>query len=125
MLNTLLPVKMSGLRPMGEFPNAPQRPKLELNGFSPSFPVVVGGGMGTPGVDPMSMSMNRVPTAWTGCFERDERSGITKKGKTPISGVMNPMVDTFHSKVMNDAYQSRGRFMGQKPGMDIKVKLTC
>ena len=125
MLNTNLPIKMSGLVPKNKFSDAPQRPILSQNGFSPHFPVVVGGGKGTPGVDPMGMSMNSVPTAWKGCFERDERSGITKEGKTSRSTVLNPMVDTFTSKVMNDAYQSRGRFIGSDPGLNISVKLTC
>lgn len=124
-LNTQLPIKMSGLNPKSPFADAPQRPVASTNGFSPHFPVVLGIDKRTPGVDPMGMSMNIVPTAWSGCFDRDERSGITKMGKTPISAVLNPMVDTFRSKVMNAAYQSRGRFIGEKPGMDIKVKLTC
>ena len=125
MLNTNLPIMLSGLAPQNKFADAPQRPILSLNGFSPHFPVVVGGGKGTPGVDPMGMSMNSVPTAWKGCFERDERSGITKMGNPSRSAVMNPMVDTFHSKVLNATYQRRGRFLGSDPGLNISVKLTC
>ena len=121
-LNTQLPIKLSGLNPKSPFADAPQRPKLSLNGFSPNFPVVLGIDKRTPGVDPMGMCMNTTPTAWEGC--RDILP-LTKKGNPFISGVLNPVADLVHSKVMNDAYQSRGRFLGQAPGLDIKVKLSC
>lgn len=124
-LNTQLPIKLSGLNPQSASADAPQRPKLSLNGFSPHFPVVLGIDKRTPGVDPMGMSMNTVPTAKKGCFNRDERSGITTMGNQTVSTVLNPVVDTFHSKTMNASYQSRGLFLGEKPGLDIKVKLTC
>ena len=122
-LNTQLPIKKSGLNPKSAFADAPQRPTLSLNGFSTHFPVVLGIDKRTPGVDPMSMCMNTTPTAWAGC---QDILPLTKKGNPFVSGVLNPVVDLVHSKVMNDAYQSRSRgFIGQKPGLDIKVKLSC
>ena len=124
-LNTIIPAQKTGFSPTSQFADSPQRPKLSINGFSPHFPVTLGIDKRTPGIDPMGMALQSVPTAWKGCFDRDERSGITKQGKTSISGVINPFVDTFHSKVLNEKYQQRGRFMSQNPGMDIKVKLTC
>jgi len=68
------------------------------------------------------MSMNIVPTAWSGC---QDILPLTKRGNPFVSGVLNPVVDLVHSEVMNGAYQSRGRFLGQAPGQDIKVKLSC